>query len=101
MRTLLLFLSFNGLYAADFQKLTFSDGSVKVGYVDERSGNLTLHNGVVVPIEVDRIVRRDPATLPPKTVAETPPTQPTKAADPQGETTATSLEASGAAGVKP
>lgn len=49
-------------WSAEYQKLTFSDGRTKTGYLDERKGSLTLDDGSTIAIRMDDIIRREPAT---------------------------------------
>jgi hypothetical protein len=61
MRILLLLCCAFAAWSAEYQKLTFSDGSVKTGYFDERKATLTLDDGSTIAVKVDDIIRREPA----------------------------------------
>lgn len=86
MRTssLVLFLVFAGsAWSAEYQRLTFSDGSVKVGHFDEQKGTLTLDDGATIAVKVDDIVRRETIDPRPKPLDIPPP--PTGPSDPGGK----------------
>lgn len=56
-------------WSAEHQRLTFSDGTVKTGWFDERKGTLTLADGSTIAVAIERVVKRetvppDPPTLP-------------------------------------
>jgi hypothetical protein len=61
------------LWSAEYQKLTFSDGTVKVGYFDERKATLTLDDGSTIAIKVDDVIRREPASPAKKPLVIPPP----------------------------
>jgi hypothetical protein len=70
-------------WSAEYQRLTFSDGAVKVGYFDERKGTLTLDDGATIAVKVDDIVRRETIEPRPKPLEIPPP--PTGPSDPGGK----------------
>jgi hypothetical protein len=54
--------------AAEYQRLTFSDGTTRTGWFDERKGTLTLDDGATIAVRIDDIIRREtvvPATRKP------------------------------------
>ena len=86
MKTAPLFLSLllaGSAWSAEYQRLTFSDGSVKAGYFDERKGTLTLDDGATIAVKVDDIVRRETIEPRPKPLDIPPP--PTGLSDPGGK----------------
>lgn len=86
MRKLLLpvvFVLAASAWSAEYQRLTFSDGTVKVGYFDEQKGTLTLADGATIAVRVDDIVRREVVDPRPKPL-DIPPL-PTGPSDPGGK----------------
>ncbi|HEX3134204.1 MAG TPA: hypothetical protein VHX44_11560 [Planctomycetota bacterium] len=77
MRALVLLLVVlgTGLWCDDYQKLTFSDGKVLVGYFNERTGTVTLDDGKTVAVKVDDIIRREPAVREKEKLKIPPPVQ--------------------------
>lgn len=79
-------------WSVEYQRLTFSDGSVKTGYFDERKGTLTLDDGSTIAVRLDDIIRRETVSpegkklhIPP--IPEPPPPandRPPRSGDPDG-----------------
>ena len=76
MRWLSLLLLTLTAYAAEYQQLTFSDGSVKIGWFDERRATLTLGDGSTIAVKVDDIVRRETVSPERKPLDIPPPVRP-------------------------
>lgn len=76
MRWLSLLLLAMTVWSAEYQRLTFSDGSVKVGWFDERRATLTLADGSTIAVKIDDIVRREAVSPERKPVDIQPPVRP-------------------------
>lgn len=81
-------------WSAEYQQLTFRDGSVKTGHLDEEKSTLTLTDGSTITIRLKDIVRREtvapdgkPLPIPPvPTLPEIPAGKPpARAATADGE----------------
>ena len=77
---LLLMLLATCAWTVEYQRLTFSDGSVRIGWFDERKGILTLDDGATIAVRVDDIVRRETVVPQPRPIHIPP--APTGPADP-------------------
>lgn len=81
LRHLLLLSLPIAAWAVEYQRLTFSDGSVKTGYFDEQKGTLTLTDGSTIAVRIDDIVRRETVTPDSKKIDIPPVPKPPEAPD--------------------
>lgn len=75
-RFLMLCVLCAAAWSAEHQRLTFSDGTVKTGWFDERKGTLTLADGSTIAVAPERVIKRETVPVSPPSLPIPPPVTP-------------------------